>query len=266
MLMGTGNAWAADSKPAKAETSSAYTVGKTFRDCPLCPEMVVVPKGTYVMGDKKSRDKREKPAHLVFFSKPFAIAKLEAQFSEWQACIDEKGCTRVPDDHGWGRDGMPVVNVDFEDVQQYVAWLSKKTGAVYRLPSEAEWEYVARGGTTTQYWWGDKVGKNLVNCRKCGSPWSGKGSAPSGSFKPNPFGTYDMNGNVWEWTADCWNPTHEGASSKGTARLTGDCKNRLIKGGSWYYFSKLSRPAYRYRNDARVFSYNIGFRVLRELP
>ncbi|MCW9034604.1 MAG: formylglycine-generating enzyme family protein [Alphaproteobacteria bacterium] len=246
--------------------ASAFEVGETFRDCPECPEMVVVPKGAFVMGDRASRDKREKPAHIVFIPKPFAIGKYELTFENWQACIDDKGCTRVPDDHHWGREGRPVINIDFADVEQYMAWISKKTGATYRLPSEAEWEYAARGGTQTQYWWGDEVGEGRVNCRKCGTEWSGKKSAPVGSFPANPFGLHEMNGNIWEWVADCWNPTHEGAKSNGAARLDGDCRSRIIRGGSWYYFSKLSRAAYRYNNDARVFSYNIGFRALRELP
>ncbi len=244
----------------------AFEVGETFQDCPECPEMVVLPKGTFVMGDKNSRDKREKPAHIVFFSKPFAMGKFELTFENWEACFNDKGCAKIPDDHGWGKVGRPVINVDIVEVEQYLAWLSKKTGATYRLPSEAEWEYAARGGTTTQYWFGDKVGMGKVNCRKCGTPWSGKGSAPVGTFPANPYGLHEMNGNIWEWAGDCWNPNHDGAKSNGETRLTGDCNYRVIRGGSWYYFSKLSRGAYRYRNDARVFSYNIGFRVLRELP
>jgi len=244
--------------PARAEALP------TFKDCDVCPEMVVVPAGEFIMGTDGG-DKREAPAHTVTLKKSYALSETEITFDHWEACRIDGGCKRDPDDHKWGKKGMPVINIDFQDAQDYTAWLSKKTGATYRLPNEAEWEYAAKAGTTTKYWWGDEIGEGNANCRKCGTQWSGKGSAPVASFKPNPFGLYDMNGNVWEWVADCWNPNHDGAFSDGRTRTTGNCKVRIIRGGSWYYFPKLSRAAYRFKNDVRVFSYNIGFRVLKEL-
>jgi len=237
---------------------------KIFKDCDVCPEMVPITPGKFLMGTEGG-DKREAPIHEVTLTKPYALSRTEVTFDHWEACRQAGACKRDPDDHKWGKKGMPVVNIDYQDALDYAAWLSEKTGETYRLPNEAEWEFAAKAGTTTKYWWGDKVGKGNANCRKCGTPWSGKGSAPVASFKPNPFGLYDMNGNVWEWVADCWNPNHNGAFSDGRTRTSGNCKVRIIRGGSWYYFPKLSRAAYRFKNDVRVFSYNIGFRVLKEL-
>lgn len=225
--------------------------------------MVVVPAGSYVMGAEKG--KYVQPAHRVTIARPFALGRTEVTFDQWQACVDAKGCEREPHDHGWGRGSYPVINVTYGEIQQYVAWLAASTGQPYRLPSEAEWEYAARGGTTGRYWWGDEVGQGNANCRDCGTQWSGFQSAPAATFKPNPFGFYDMNGNVWEWVADCWNETHDGAPADGSARTTGDCARPVTRGGSWYYFPKLAASAYRYRNGVEVKSYNIGFRVARDL-
>lgn len=226
--------------------------------------MKVVGPGSFVMGDDNGY-KYERPAHRVTIEYPFALGVYEITFEEWHACAQDQACKETPDDHGWGKGRNPIINVTYDDIADYLKWLSEKSGRTYRLPSEAEWEYVARAGTTTQYWWGDQVGKNNANCRKCGSKWSGIGSAPVGSFLPNPWGFYDMNGNAWEWVADCWSPHYALAPTDGRARTDGNCKEPVTRGGSWYYFSKLSRSAYRYKNPINVFSYNISFRVLAEL-
>lgn len=239
--------------------------GEIFKDCKVCPELAVIPAGTFTMG-ASGREKHEKPAHPVTIAKPFAIGIYEVTFDEWRACFEEKACKRWPDDHLWGRGRRPVINLYYSEIRQYLDWISKKTGKTYRLPSEAEWEYAARGGTRTEYWWGDDIGQGNANCRNCGTKWSGKESAPVGSLAPNPYGLYDTAGNIWEYVQDCWNPTHLGAPADGKPRFEGKCRDRVTKGGSWYYFSKLSRSAFRYKNDVRVKSYNIGFRVLRELP
>ena len=139
------------------------------------------------------------------------MGKYEVTFDEWEACLKDGGCTRDPDDHKWGRGRLPVMNITWADARGYANWLREKTGQPYRLPAEAEWEWAAGAGTTTQFWWGDDKGKNLANCRDCESPWSKKGSAPVGSFAPNPFGLHDTAGNSWEWIEDCWNPSHVGA-------------------------------------------------------
>lgn len=254
LLVFTVSAEAADLKP-----------GDSFKDCERCPEMVVVPAGTFTMG-RDDGHKYEMPAHKVTIAKPFAIGRYELMFSEWQACVDGGGCAKEPDDHKWGREGRPVINITFAEAVAFTEWLSKETGAVYRLPSEAEWEYAARAGTTTPFFWGTDKGTNLANCRDCESQWSKKGSAPVGSFKPNPWGLYDMHGNIWEWVADCWTTNHIGAPTDGSARTNGDCSKRVMRSGSWYYFSRNMGSSWRFKNDARVNSYNIGMRVLRELP
>ncbi len=249
-----GAAGAAEKKP-----------GQVFRDCAECPEMVVVPAGRFIMGTD-GRHKHERPAHPVAVERPFAIGVYEITFDEWRACLEDGGCPRMPDDHNWGMGRRPVINITWHDTLPYLDWLSRKTGHAYRLPSEAEWEYAARAGTTTEFWWGDEVGENRANCRDCKSRWSGKGPAPVGSFDANPFGLYDVHGNQWEWMQDCWNPNHDGAPGTTRPRLDGDCGYRVIRSGSWYYFSKNSRSAWRYKNDVRVKSYNITLRVARDLP
>ncbi len=236
-----------------------------FKDCKSCPELAVIPSGTFIMG-ADSRYESEGPAHRVTIAKPFAMGIYEVTFDEWKACFKAHACGKVmPDDHGWGRGKRPVINITWYGARRYVRWLSKKTGKTYHLPSEAQWEYAARADAKSTYWWGNAVGKGRANCRDCGVKISRK-SEPVDSFKPNPWGLYNVSGNVWEWVADCWNPTHIGAPADGAVRLSGDCRQRVIRGGSWYYFSKNMRSAWRFKNDARVKSYGIGFRVMRELP
>jgi formylglycine-generating enzyme required for sulfatase activity len=247
--------------PTRADEAS-------FRDCKLCPEMVRVPAGEFIMGSEPG-DETERPAHLVRIAKPFAIGKYEVTFEEWEACALMGGCTRQPDDHKWGRGRQPVMNVTWDDMQAYAAWMSKITRKRYRLPSEAEWEYAARGGTKTEFWWGQTPGQGNANCRNCGTAWSGDRTAPAGSLPPNPFGLHDTAGNLWEWTQDCWSPSHDGAPQDGTARggiIPPDkCPLRVMKGGAWYYYPAMSRPATRTKQDVRIWSYTVGFRLVREL-
>lgn len=242
----------------------ALKPGQVFRDCAECPDMVVVPPGIFIMG-LGGTTKREGPPHRVNIARPFAIGVYEVTFDQWQACVAEGGCVHEPDDHQWGRGDRPVINVTIEHVERYLAWISAKTGKTYRLPSEAEWEYAHRAGTTSSFPWGDEAGKNKANCKDCYSEWSAKSTAPVGSFEPNGFGLYDTVGNAYEWTADCWNETHQGAPGDGSARTDGDCRQRVMKGGSFYYFQKVGRSSYRARNPVVVNSYWLGFRVVREL-
>ncbi|OHC73286.1 MAG: hypothetical protein A3G18_11855 [Rhodospirillales bacterium RIFCSPLOWO2_12_FULL_58_28] len=234
-----------------------------FRDCPQCPEMVVAPAGSFTMGDDGGF-KYEKPAHPVAIAYPFAIGVYEVTFDEWTVCLDEGGCSKNPDDHKWGRGKRPVVNITFDEAEGYARWLSAKTGHKYRLPTEAEWEYAARGGTVTEYWWGDEVGDDNANCRTC-APAISHETYPVGTYKPNPFGLYDVHGNVWEWVQDCWRPDHANAPADGSARLDGDCRFRVNRSGSWYYVSTNVRSAYRAKFPAAAFSYGIGLRVVREV-
>lgn len=236
-----------------------------LQDCDTCPQLVIIPPGSFRMGNDGPH-KYERPAHTVTFDKAYAIGIYEVTFDEWRACFDAGGCgTEMPDDHGWGKGTRPIMNITWADAAAYTKWLSEKTGATYRLPTEAEWEYAARADTQTEFWWGDEVGVGKANCRNC-APTISHQTEPVDSFAPNPWGLYNVHGNVWEWVQDCWNPNHEGAPGDGSARLEGDCRQRVMRSGSWYYFSKNIRSAWRFKNDARVKSYGIGLRVVRELP
>ncbi len=155
------------------------------------------------------------------------MARYEVTFEQWEACVAAGGCSHMPEDRNWGRGKRPVINVNWYSVQEYVGWLSQRTGKSYRLLSEAEWEYAARGGAG-----GQVFGEGNANCDGCGSRWDNKQTAPVGSFQPNGFGLHDMQGNVWEWTQDCWNMTYTGAPSDGSAWTSGQCFRRVLKGGS----------------------------------
>ena len=256
-----------------ADAAGKMKPGDIFRDCADCPEMVVIPAGSFTMGSVKGR-KRELPLTEIKIPRPLAVSRYEVTFDQWDACTADGGCSVDPTDRDWGRGKRPVMSVTFAQVQEYMAWITKKTGHKYRLPSEAEWEYATRAGTKTEYWWGDKMGEGYANCRGCGTEWSGIKSAPVGRFKPNPWGLYDVHGNVLEMTSDCMAWTLEGVPTDGKARLVEltrkgkekkKCLNRVVKGGAWYYLSKVSRAASRVRNDQRIFSYFIGFRPFREI-
>ena len=231
--------WASRGRqPAAAPASSA--AGTVFRDTladgSQGPEMVVIPAGTFLMGspeNEKERFEDEVPQHEVTLEKPFALGKYPVTFEDYDrfAKAPERG---KPGDEGWGRGRRPVINVSWKDAAAYAEWLSEQTGKRYRLPSEAEWEYAARAGTTTAYWWGNEIGQNRANCDGCGSQWDNKQTAPVGSFKPNAFGLYDTAGNVWEWVQDCWNENYAGAPTDGSAWEEGDCSQRVLRGGAWF--------------------------------
>ena len=244
-----------------------WAVGQEIREpgCPECPLMVVVPSGSFRMGsDSGGWD--ERPVHDVRIPEPFAVGVYEVTFAEWDACRRGGGCTHDPGDEGWGRGGRPVMNVSWSDAKGYVRWLSGETGAGYRLLSESEWEYVARAGTSSRYWWGDGIGDNRANCDGCGSRWDNEETSPVGSFSANGFGLYDVHGNVWEWVEDCWHDDYEGAPSDGRAWTTGgDCARRVLRGGSWSYAPRILRSANRYWIDTGNRNYNVGFRIARTL-
>jgi len=165
-----------------------------------------------------------------------------------------------------GRGTQPVINVSWDNVQQYVGWISTMTGRPYRLLSEAEWEYAARAGTTTAFSWGDEIGKNNANCNGCGSEWDSRRTAAIGSFAPNPFGLYDMHGNVWEWVEDCLHTNYEGAPTDGSAwTAQGDCSRRVVRGGSWAGYPVSLRSALRFWYSADDHGNDLGFRVARTL-
>ena len=288
----------------KAERARAILhPGTVFRDCPECPEMVVVPAGSFMMGSppsEKDRDDDEGPRHQVTIPKPFAVGKYEVTVEEYRLFVavtgrrEGNGCY-VLDGKFYIKEALiswvspnfsqsdrhPVVCVNWNDARAYARWLSKKTSKQYRLLSESEWEYTARAGTTTRYNWGDDIGRNQANCFGCGSRWDNKQTAPVGSFPPNAFGLHDMHGNVWEWVADCRNPNYEGAPVDGNAWLSGECSERVVRGGywgswpedlraavrggSWDDISGDLRTAYRYGSWAGDRSIDFGFRVARTL-
>ena len=241
------------------------------------PEMVVIPAGSFRMGCLAVEDCHytEIPVHDVTIPEAFAVSMHEVTFAQWDACVAAGGCRGFrPDDEGWGRGTRPVINVSWEDAQVYAEWLSSQTGENYRLLSEAEWEYVARAGSTTIYSWGNEVGENRTNCAQsevglfgtrlpgCGDQW--RNTAPVGSFDPNSFGVHDMQGNVSEWVEDCWNNSYEGAPTNGAAWLSGDCDLRVSRGGSWFH-----RPSFeslRISNRGyQGLTTDTGFRLARTL-
>lgn len=236
--------------------------GEVFRDCPECSEMVVVPSGDIEIGSNDTP--YEKPIHKVTIAKPFAIGRREVSFAEWDACVTDGGCRHRPDDRGWGRGAHPVIDVSWDDAQAFITWLSQKAQKRYRLPSEAEWEYAARAGTVTGFWWGRAVGANNANCEDC-SPTPARKSVAGGTFRPNGFGLYDTAGNVAEWVEDCWNDTYRGAPNNGTAWTQGQCRQRVLRGGSFSSRSTVIRSAARFRYDRDVRYYANGFRVARDL-
>ncbi len=258
----------------------SFRPGDEFQDCDDCPKMVVLPTGSFMMGSPQSeaeRDHDEGPQRRVIIRKLFAVGKFEVTFDEWDACVSDGGCRYRPGDQGWGRGRRPVINVSWDDGKAYISWLSRKTGKAYRLLSEAEWEYAARAGTSTRFQSGDRK-KDLCRYanaadRSTSFGWKnkdcsdgvGEKTASVGSYKSNAFGLHDMLGNVSEWAADCWNESYIGASVYGTSRTSGDCKVRVLRGGSWISRPWTLRSADRVGYDADIRDHVIGFRVARTL-
>jgi formylglycine-generating enzyme required for sulfatase activity len=236
--------------------------GEVFRDCPDCGEMVVVPAGEFDMGSTETA--YEKPQHHVTVANPFAIGRREVTFAEWDLCVAAGACTYAANDHGWGRGDQPVIDVSWDDAKMFLRWLSQKTGKTYRLPSEAEWEYAARAGSATAYWWGRDVGKGRAKCDDCGTERTPR-TVPAGSFRPNPFGLYDTVGNAAEWVEDCWNESYRSAPHDGSAWTTGDCALHVLRGGSFGSKSNAVRSSSRFRYDEDVRYYANGFRVVRDM-
>jgi formylglycine-generating enzyme required for sulfatase activity len=289
-------------------------VGHNFRDCEDCPEMVVVPDGSFSMGSSDADKTRvleslsrftafeisgylseEQPSHPVTFIHQFAIGKYPVTKGEFAAFVRDTSyptttgnCTTFanhkyfkPVGAGWEHPGFtqtdrdPVVCVSWDDARAYVAWLNAKLRGTrtysvdddgpYHLPTEAEWEYAARAGTQTARWWGDDIGVNNAVCDGCGSIWDKRQTAPVGSFRPNAFGLYDVLGNVWQWTLDCWNGSYAGAPSNGTAWAVAGCPLRVIRGGGWMNTPWVLRSAGRSRNDTGNRTNFIGFRLAKAL-
>jgi formylglycine-generating enzyme required for sulfatase activity len=243
---------------------------RTFRDCAdVCPTMVEIPAGHFTMGGAPGEEglsAMEAPRHAIAINYRLAVAKNDVTFDEWEACVADGGCNDYhPGDYGFGRGNRPVITVNWHDAQAYVAWLSRKTGKAYRLLSESEWEYAARGGTTTAYYWGDAIGQGNAVCNGCGTAWDKKSTAPVGSLPANPFGLNDMAGNVMQWTLDCWNPTYDGAPTDGSAWEAGDCGKRMVRGGNWFIRPFALRSGFRRQISVEERDDIFGFRVARRL-
>jgi formylglycine-generating enzyme required for sulfatase activity len=246
-----------------AESDDQRLPGELFRDCSDCPELVIVPSGEFDMGS--AAKPTEQPVHHVSISKNFTIGRRDVTFAEWDRCVAQFGCKFNPPDQGWGRGDRPVTNVSWDDAKEFVAWLSKMTGKSYRLPTEAEWEYAARGGSTTTYWWGKDIGTGHAQCAECGGGSENGKTVPSGSFRPNAFGLYDTAGNAAEWVEDCWNPTYRRAPNDGSAWTNGDCSLRVLRGGSFADKAVAVRSSARFRYDEDVRYHANGFLVARDL-
>ena len=282
-----GKTWAQVEDDARATRELISNLGKKFRDCDECPEMVVVPAGSFRMGspgDEEGRFDREGPVHGVTIARPFAVGRHEVTRGEFGRFVSATGRNmsggcwgltgkgwKYESGRSWRSPGFgqterdPVVCVDWNDAKAYVKWLSAKTGKPYRLLSESEWEYAARAGSSTRYSWGDGIGRNRANCDGCGSRWDSERTSPVGSFAANGFGMHDMHGNVREWVEDCWNKSYDGAPKGGSAWLAGDCGERVRRGGSWLYEPRALRAAFRGRNLSENRSNGTGFRVARTL-
>lgn len=225
------------------------------------PEMIEVRAGTFWMGSKENDPDAvpdEKPQREVKVAS-FWIGKYEVIFDEYDLFARVTGHPKLSD-QGWGRGKQPVINVSWEEAVAYAAWLSKVTGRHYRLPTEAEWEYAARAGTTTRYWWGDELGRGRANCRDCGTQWDDKQSAPVGSFEANKFGLYDTAGNVWEWTCSAYRDPYDGSESQCAPSGGG---LRVLRGGGWFDFGRYLRSTSRPRSAPGDRSGFIGFRLAR---
>jgi formylglycine-generating enzyme required for sulfatase activity len=280
--------WRVEMKPSvltqKAERELIAKPLSEFKECAVnCPTMIVIPAGKFMMGQAAPDvtnpfEKHTVPRHEVIFARPFAVSKFEVAFDEWDACSKAGACPEV-DDVQMGRGRRPVVSVSWDEAKTYAAWLSKLTGRNYRLLSEAEWEYAARGkmdpaAPATIYPWGDAPLQGNAACRNCDQRWNNRGTTPVGTFKPNGFGLHDVVGNADEWVEDVWHDTYDGAPADGTARTTGANPNlRIVRGGSWqdvlqsvkHPFPRMVGTAMRWRDNFYVRQQNIGFRLARTL-
>ncbi len=251
-----------------------FLAGKVFRDRlkdgSLGPEMVRIPAGSFRMGDiQGSGFSNEKPVHKVSVG-AFAIGKYEVTFAEYDKFAQATGKSK-PSDSGWGRGNRPVIRVFWDDATAYASWLSKQTGKKYRLPTEAEWEYAARAGTETKYWWGNRASHDYMNYGTeecCDGFAKGKDrwkyTAPVGSFGANPFGLHDVHGNVLEWVSDIYSRDYYSSSPRSNPKGPSTGRYRVLRGSSWDFTARLAGVATRGVGPDSLRYYSIGFRLLRQ--
>jgi formylglycine-generating enzyme required for sulfatase activity len=276
-------------------SQSALKAGQTFKECRNCPEMVVIPAGSFMMGspaDEPERRENERH-HKVTIARAFAMGRTEVTWDQWEACVRDRWCDGIavenslktrengeanPDFVDWGRGTRPVIGVSWFDAQTFVGWLNWKTEEddAYRLPSEAEWEYGARAGTTTAYPWGAKLDHNYGNFGIAGPGLGGKvegrdvwlnQTAPVASFPANAFGLYDTHGNVFEWVEDCYEADFAHAPSDGSPNKQGNCANRVFRDGTFLsnpYMQRSARRGAPYPATRQGRNY-LGFRVAKTL-
>jgi len=264
-----------EEEAAEDAVAAAIEPGAIFRDCEHCPEVMAIAVGdTFSFGapdDEYGRDDAETPQVSVTIAQPYAIGVYEVTYDEWNACLADGGCGAYePPDMGWGQGRRPIVNISIEDVKSYLAWVSGKAGETYRLPSEAEWEFAARAGTTSAFYSGDGITTNQANFNgqypyKNGTAGGFRSKTLAvGAFSANAFGLYDMHGNVWEWTQDCWRASHREAPTDGSA-VGGACSDQVLKGGAWNAGAWRLRSGHRKKGGKTVRDFDTGFRVARDL-
>ena len=260
-------------EPLASHSPHDLAGGEYFKDCDSCPEMALLPAGGFSMGspqDEPARLVSEGPVTGITISGGFALGAREVTFGQWQACVDEGGCKGyAPFDHEWGRGDRPVIGISYEDAQSYADWLKMKTGHAYRLPSEAEWEYAARAGSSAPFSFGYTVSTDQANFNGEHAYGAPEGvnrarTTTTASFEPNGFGLFDMHGNVWEWTADCWTDGHGDQRDRALAPA-GVCRARVLKGGAWNTGGWRLRSAHRIGKDGSAREYDNGFRVARDM-
>jgi formylglycine-generating enzyme required for sulfatase activity len=290
------SASARPSKPLTAAEEGALKPKDGFRECDDCPEMVVVPAGSFTMGSPDGEaqwsgyDGREGPQHRVTISRPFSVGKFPVTRGEFATFAAQTGhrmdgrcyawsgkAGNSPSDRSWRSPGFdqtdrhPVVCVNWDDAKTYAAWLSTRTGRSYRLLTEAEREYVTRAGTTTPFWWGASISTDQANYNgdlTYGSSAKGeyrRKTLPVDSFAPNPWGLYQVHGNVYEWVEDCWNGSYQNAPTDGSAWTTGECDHRVLRGGSWDGSPRVLRAAVRLTHSSVRRNNYAGFRLARTL-
>ena len=249
----------------KAPDKSAANVPAAgeSKDCAACPVMISLPAGSFTMGSN-SGDISERPPHHVTIGAPFAIGKYAVTVEQWNACVAANACPKLSSENGPDKN-VPARDLSWDDVQQYIKWLGKVTGKPYRLPTEAEWEYAARGGTATPYWWGQQMRKGNSNCKGCGDPWHEERPENVGTFAANPYGLYDMGGNVWQWVSDCWHSSYKDAPADGHAWDANGCDMRVIRGGSWREGADYMLVSTRFKYSESVRQSQNGFRVAKDL-
>jgi formylglycine-generating enzyme required for sulfatase activity len=259
-----GKAQVAQAEPEAApENTGPAGAIAAVKDCAACPVLLALYPRPFTMGSNSS-DPSERPAHKVALKNPYALGKYEVTVEQWNGCVQANVCPSIPSAAN-AAGNLPMRDVSWDEAQLFLKWLGTVSGKPYRLPTEAEWEYAARGGTTTRYWWGDQMRGGNSSCKGCGEPWNADAPPPVGSFVANPFGFFDMNGSVWEWVADCWHSSYKGAPADGSVWNGGGCSSRVIRGGSWKEDASYMLSTTRFRYDATVRQSQNGFRVARSI-